>query len=150
MVGQNKLVFKITKLRDNAILPQYQSECSAGMDLHACIDEPITIEPLRRALIPTGISVELPVGFEAQIRARSGLALKNGITMANGIGTIDSDYRGEYGVILMNLGDEPFVVQPDMRIAQLVISRYEYISWEEVDSLSQTERSTGGFGSTGV
>lgn len=150
MIKQDRLVFKIMKLRDNAILPEYQTEYSAGMDLHACIEGPVVIEPLKRALIPTGLSIELPIGFESQIRARSGLALNNGIAMANGVGTIESDYRGEYGVILINLSDEPFVVQPNVRIAQLIISRYERVNWSEVDSLSETERGVGGFGSTGI
>lgn len=142
--------FKITKVRDNAIIPIYQTEYSAGMDLHACIDKPITLKPMERALIPTGLSIELPVGYESQIRARSGLSLKNGIAMANGVGTIESDYRGEYGVVLINFGDAPFVVEPDMRIAQLVVSKYERVKWHEVDSLSDTKRGKGGFGSTGM
>lgn len=146
----DELKVKITKLRENAILPEYQSEFSAGMDLHACIDEPITIEPMERALIPTGLSIELPVGYESQIRARSGLSLKFGISMANGVGTIESDYRGEYSVILINFGTAPFFVEPNMRMAQLIISKYEHVSWQEVDSLSQTERGQGGFGSTGT
>ncbi len=146
----DELKVKITKLRENAILPEYQSEFSAGMDLHACIDEPITIEPMERALIPTGLSIELPVGYESQIRARSGLSLKFGISIANGVGTIESDYRGEYGVILINFGNASFFVEPNMRMAQLIISKYERVSWQEVDSLSQTERGHGGFGSTGT
>lgn len=144
------LSVKVKKLRKNAILPVYQTEYSAGMDLHACIDEPITLEPMKRILIPTGLSIELPIGYESQIRARSGLSLKYGITMANGVGTIESDYRGEYGVILLNLGDAPFVIEPDMRIAQLIISKYEHVNWQEIDSLSETQRGEGGFGSTGV
>lgn len=144
------LSVKIKRLRKNAILPAYQTEYSAGMDLHACIDEPITLKPMERILIPTGLSIELPIGYESQIRARSGLSLKHGITMANGVGTIESDYRGEYGVVLFNISDKPFVVEPDMRIAQLVISRYEHVSWQEIDSLSQTKRGEGGFGSTGI
>ncbi len=141
---------KIVKLRKNAILPVYQTENSAGMDLHACIDAPVTIKPLERVLIPTGLSIELPPGYESQIRARSGLALKSGITMANGVGTIESDYRGEYGVILFNISDQPFTVEPDMRIAQLVISRYEHVVWQQVGSLTETKRGSGGFGSTGI
>lgn len=146
----DKLAVKIKKLRVNAILPEYQSEHSAGMDLHACIEKPVTIKPMERALIPTGLSIELPVGYESQIRARSGLALKHGITMANGVGTIESDYRGEYGVILINFGTEPFVVEPDMRIAQLIISKYEHVKWNEVKELSETKRGAGGYGSTGT
>ncbi len=144
------LKVKIVKLREKAILPVYQTENSAGMDLHACIDTPVTIKPLERVLIPTGLSIELPPGYESQIRARSGLALKKGITMANGVGTIESDYRGEYGVILFNISDQPFVIEPDMRIAQLVISKYEHVVWQQVDSLSDTKRGSGGFGSTGI
>ena len=142
--------FKITKVRDGAIIPAYQTEYSAGMDLYACIDKPITLKPMERVLIPTGLSIELPVGYESQIRARSGLSLKYGIAMANGVGTIESDYRGEYGVILINFGDMPFVIEPNMRVAQLVISKYERVDWQEVDSLSETKRGKGGFGSTGV
>jgi dUTP pyrophosphatase len=146
----DKLLVKILKLKENAILPQYQSEYSAGMDLHACIDDPITIKPLERVLIPTGLSIELPIGYESQIRARSGLTLKFGITIANGVGTIESDYRGEYGVILINFGENEFIIKPDMRIAQLIISRYEHINWDEVEILSETKRGTGGYGSTGI
>jgi dUTP pyrophosphatase len=142
-------VFKITKVRDNAIIPVYQTEHSAGMDLHACINNPIILQPMERALIPTGLSIELPPGYESQIRARSGLSLNNGIALTNGMGTIDSDYRGEYGVAIINLGSEPFVIEPDMRIAQLVISKYEHVDWQEVNSLSKTKRGKGGFGSTG-
>lgn len=146
----NKLPVKIKKLRKNAILPEYQTEHSAGMDLHACIEEPVTIKPMERALILTGLSIELPVGYESQIRARSGLALKRGIAMANGVGTIESDYRGEYGVILINFSKKDFVVHPDMRIAQLIISRYEHVDWQPVETLSETKRGSGGYGSTGV
>ncbi|MDK2899163.1 MAG: dUTP pyrophosphatase [Patescibacteria group bacterium] len=146
----NKLNVKITRLRKNAIIPVYQTEQSAGMDLHACIDEPKTLQPLERAVIPTGLSIELPAGYESQIRARSGMTLKHGITMANGIGTIDADYRGEYGVIVFNLSDAPFTIEPNTRIAQLVVSRYETVNWQEVQSLSDTTRGVGGYGSTGV
>jgi len=142
--------FKIKKVREGAIIPVYQTEYSAGMDLHACIDKPITIQPMERVLIPTGLSIELPPGYESQIRARSGLSLKHGIAMGNGVGTIESDYRGEYGIILINFGDVPFVVEPNMRIAQLIISKYEHVNWQEVDSLSETKRGDGGFGSTGT
>ncbi|HUC96815.1 MAG TPA: dUTP diphosphatase [Candidatus Saccharimonadales bacterium] len=146
----DKLKVKILKLRETAILPEYQSEYSAGMDLHACIDEPVAIKPMERALIATGLSIELPVGYESQIRARSGLSLKHGITVANGVGTIESDYRGEYGVILINFGKEKFIVQPNMRIAQLIISKYEHVDWQQVETLSKTKRGTGGYGSTGI
>ena len=141
---------KIVKINPKAILPEYQTEHSSGMDLHACIDEPIIIQPGKRALIPTGLSIELPAGLESQIRSRSGLALKYGVSMANGVGTIDADYRGEYGVLLINFGEEPFIVEPDMRVAQLVIARYEKIIWAESVGLSQTDRGAGGFGSTGL
>lgn len=140
----------IIKINDNAILPVYQTEHAAGMDLHACLLQPVTIQPLERLMVPTGFSMELPAGFEAQIRARSGLSIKHGITMVNGIGTIDGDYRGEIGVLVINLGNEPFVIEPNMRIAQMVIARYERIEWQEVDVLSETLRGSGGYGSTGV
>jgi dUTP pyrophosphatase len=143
------LSVKIKRLRPNAILPQYQTPHSAAMDLHACIDEVITIKPMQRIVVPTGLSIELPIGYESQIRARSGLSLKHGIAMGNGVGTIESDYRGEYGVIVINFGNEDFVIEPDMRIAQLVIARCEHVSWQEVDELNETERGAGGFGSTG-
>jgi dUTP pyrophosphatase len=148
-LGRALKVFKITKVRDGAIIPTYQTEHSAGMDLHACIDEPITIKHMERVLIPTGLSIELPPGYESQIRARSGLSLKYGIALTNGMGTIDADYRGEYGVAIINFGLEPFVVEPNMRIAQLIISKCEHVNWQEVDSLSETKRGRGGFGSTG-
>jgi dUTP pyrophosphatase len=138
----------IKKVKPGAILPQYQTGQAAGMDLHACLDEPITLAVMERRMIPTGLSIALPVGYEAQIRARSGMSIKHGITMVNGIGTVDADYRGEVGVLIINLGQEPFVIEPDMRIAQLVISRYETITWKETDSLDETVRGEGGFGST--
>ncbi len=140
----------ITKLRDNAILPEYQTEHSSGMDLHAAIEKPVTLKPLERAVIPTGLTIALPNGREAQVRARSGLAAKHGIAMANGVGTIDADYRGEIGVILINLGQKTFIVEPNMRIAQLIIAKYEKITWQEVKTLEKTNRNQGGFGSTGV
>lgn len=130
-------------------LPSYETLVSAGMDLRADIEESITLKPLERKLIPTGLSIELTPGYEAQIRPRSGLALKHGITLLNTPGTIDADYRGEIGVILVNLSNEEFVVVPGDRIAQMVIAKYEQITWEEVESLSKTQRGTGGFGSTG-
>lgn len=138
------------KLNPRATLPTYQTEHAAGMDVAACIDVPLTIAPHERAVIPTGFAVALPPGFEAQIRARSGLAAKHGIMPANGIGTIDADYRGEVGVILLNTSNVPFVVEPDMRIAQMVIARYEVAHWSEVESLEETIRGTGGYGSTGA
>ncbi len=144
------LAIKITKLKNGAILPDYQTEHAAGMDLHACIDQPMTLQPLERSMVPTGLAIELPVGYEAQIRARSGLSIKHGVTMVNGVGTIDSDYRGEIGALVINLGKEPFTVEPNMRVAQMIISRYERISWQEVGELSATQRGDGGYGSTGV
>lgn len=135
-------------MKPGAILPQYQTAQAAGMDLHACLDEPITLAAMERRMIPTGLAIALPPGYEAQIRARSGLAIKHGITMVNGVGTIDADYRGEIGVLVINLGQEPFVVTPDMRIAQLVIARYETVAWNETDLLDDTVRGEGGFGST--
>lgn len=139
---------QIKKLKPNATLPEYQTAQAAGMDLHACLDEPVTLAPMERRMIPTGLAIALPDGYEAQIRARSGLSIKHGITMVNGIGTIDADYRGEIGVLVINLGQEPFEITPDMRIAQLVFARYETATWQEVDELEDTARGTGGFGST--
>ncbi|MCK9304788.1 MAG: dUTP diphosphatase [Bacteroidales bacterium] len=130
-------------------LPQYATEHSAGLDLRAAIPEPVTLSPLERAMVPTGIFIELPSGYEAQVRPRSGLAAKHGISIVNTPGTIDSDYRGEIKVILVNLSSQPFILNPGERIAQMVIARYERISWREADKLSETERGEGGFGSTG-
>ena len=138
----------IKKLKDGAILPEYQTAQAAGMDLHACVDGPVTLAPMERQMIPTGLAIALPVGYEAQVRARSGLSIKHGITMVNGIGTIDADYRGEIGVLVINLGQEPFTIEPNMRIAQLVINRYETATWQVVDELDETARGDGGFGST--
>ena len=131
-------------------LPQYATEHSAGMDLRADLDHPIILKPLERRLIPTGLYIALPEGYEAQVRPRSGLALKHGITLLNTPGTIDADYRGEIGVILVNLSNQDFVVEDGERIAQLVIARYERICWKVVERLEETERGTGGFGHTGV
>ena len=130
-------------------LPEYATEHSAGMDLRADIKESITLEPLKRAMVPTGIYIELPEGFEAQIRPRSGLAAKHGISLVNTPGTIDADYRGEIKVIMVNLSDTPFVLNPGERIAQMVIARYERIKWNLVDELTESERGEGGFVSTG-
>jgi len=130
-------------------LPKYQSEHAAGLDLQAVMDEPLTLKPLERALVKTGLFIALPEGTEAQVRPRSGLAYKKGITVLNAPGTIDADYRGEVGVILVNLSNEAVTLEPGERIAQLVIARYEKIDWEEVEDLDDTERGTGGFGSTG-
>lgn len=129
--------------------PTYATEKSAGMDLMANIDAPITLGPLERALVPTGLYIALPDGTEAQVRPRSGLAAKYGISVLNAPGTIDADYRGEVKVILVNLSNEPFVVNPGERIAQMVVARYEKVEWEETVSLDETERGEGGFGSTG-
>ncbi|MDX1754036.1 dUTP pyrophosphatase [Salinimicrobium sediminis] len=131
-------------------LPAYETGSSAGMDLRANITEPVTLKPLERAIIKTGLFIELPVGYEAQVRPRSGLAAKKGITVLNSPGTIDADYRGEIGVILVNLSNEEFTIQNGERIAQMVISRHEHITWKEVENLEETSRGAGGFGSTGV
>ena len=131
-------------------LPHYETELSAGMDLRANIDQPIVLDTLERVLVKTGLFIELPQGFEAQVRPRSGLALKKGITCLNSPGTIDADYRGEIGVILVNLSKEPFTIEDGERIAQLVIAKHERAEWIEAVELSETERGAGGFGSTGV
>lgn len=135
--------------RSNHPCPSYATEQSAGMDIRANLVEPLTLAPLERKLIPTGLIIELPEGFEAQVRPRSGLALKHGVTVLNSPGTIDSDYRGEIGVLLINLSAEPFVVQDGERIAQLVVARHEQVVWEEVNELADTMRGAGGFGHTG-
>jgi len=134
----------------NHPLPSYETLLSAGMDLRASISEPITLKPLERAIVKTGLHIELPGGYEAQIRARSGLAAKRGIGLVNAPGTIDADYRGEIGVILVNLSQDEFVVENGERIAQMVIAKHERIEWEEVSELGTTERGSGGFGSTGT
>ena len=131
-------------------LPSYATILSAGMDLRANLEQPIELQPLQRALVPTGLFLALPAGFEAQVRPRSGLAIKKGITVLNSPGTIDADYRGEVCVILVNLSDEPFVIADGERIAQMVIARHEQVEWCEVEVLTSTERGAGGFGHTGV
>jgi dUTP pyrophosphatase len=131
-------------------LPHYATPASAGLDLRANLDEAIELKPLQRALIPTGLFIELPIGFEAQIRPRSGLAFKNGITVLNSPGTIDADYRGEVKVLLVNLSEQPFIVNDGERVAQMVVAKHETIEWKETDSLEESERGKGGFGSTGV
>ncbi|MEW2920696.1 dUTP diphosphatase [Muricauda sp. ANG21] len=136
--------------KSNHTLPHYETLASAGMDLRANIDSPIVLKPLERAIVPTGIFMELPIGFEAQVRPRSGLAAKKGISVLNAPGTIDADYRGEVGVILVNLSAEEFTVENGERIAQMVIAKHERADWEEVESLSETDRGAGGFGSTGT
>ncbi|MBO2543709.1 dUTP diphosphatase [Salegentibacter mishustinae] len=130
-------------------LPHYETEASAGMDLRANISESVTLKPLERTIVKTGLFIELPVGYEAQVRPRSGLAAKKGITVLNAPGTIDADYRGEIGVILVNLSNEEFTIENGERVAQMVIAKHEHISWEEVDTLEETTRGAGGFGSTG-
>jgi len=130
-------------------LPDYSTPLSAGMDLRANLDEPVVLKSLERRLIPTGLFIELPAGFEAQIRPRSGLALKKGISVVNTPGTIDADYRGEIGIILINLSEEEFVVNHGERICQMVINRVETIAWDEVKTLEESERGAGGFGHTG-
>ena len=139
----------IVKLRSEAILPEYQTAGAAGADLHACIDEPITLQPLERRAIPTGLAMAIPEGYEVQVRARSGMSIKHGITMVNGIGTIDADYRGEVAALVINLGNEAFTIEPGMRIAQMVVAKYEVADWHETDSLNDTLRGAGGFGSSG-
>lgn len=131
-------------------LPQYATALSAGVDLEAAIDAPMTLKSGARALVPTGLAMALPAGFEAQIRPRSGLAFKNGVTVLNSPGTIDADYRGEVKVLLVNLGDQDFVIERGMRIAQMIIAPFTQVSWSVVDTLDETARGAGGFGSTGV
>lgn len=135
--------------RSHHALPQYATALSAGLDLRANLEEDITLQPMERRLVPTGLSIALPEGYEAQVRPRSGLALKHGITLLNTPGTIDADYRGEIGVIMVNLSDTPFNIADGDRIAQLVIARYEQAEWEAVEALDSTERGDGGFGHTG-
>lgn len=130
-------------------LPEYQTPLSAGLDIRANLDQSVILRPLERAMIPTGLFVELPEGYEMQIRPRSGLAAKHGITVLNSPGTIDADYRGEIKVILVNLSNEPFTIEAGERIAQMIVARYEQIEWESVEELGTTERGAGGFGSTG-
>lgn len=131
-------------------LPHYETEASAGMDLRANITEPIILQPLERTIVKTGLFIELPIGYEAQVRPRSGLAAKKGITVLNAPGTVDADYRGEIGVILVNLSNEAFTIENGERVAQLVIAKHERAEWLEVSELSETARGEGGFGSTGV
>lgn len=131
-------------------LPQYATPLSAGVDLRANLDAPVTLPPMGRCLVPTGLRIALPAGYEAQVRPRSGLALKHGITLLNTPGTIDADYRGEIGVIMANLSAEPFTIADGDRIAQLVVARHETAEWETVETLDDTERGEGGFGHSGV
>ena len=145
----DKVTVKIINKSNNP-LPQYSTPYSAGMDLRANLEEAVTLQPLERKLIPTGLFIELPEGYECQIRPRSGLALKHGISVLNSPGTVDADYRGEIGVILVNLSNEPFTVNPGERICQMVVARHSTVEWECVEQLAKSERSSGGFGHTGV
>lgn len=144
-----KTVLKIERLAHNRFIPEYKTEGAAGMDLCAAIKEPVTLKPLERTLIPTGIKIELEHGYEAQVRPRSGLSIKHGITLINCVGTIDEDYRGEVCIPVVNLSNETYTIQPDERIAQMVISRIEQARIEVVSELTDTARGAGGFGSTG-
>jgi dUTP pyrophosphatase len=142
---------KIKIVKNNPFkLPEYETKGSAGVDLQANVDSPVVLKPMERYLVPTGLFIEIPEGYEAQVRARSGLAIKHGISLVNGIGTIDSDYRGEIKVILINLGDKDFVINSGDRIAQMVFIKHEQADFELVEVLDETERGTGGFGHTGV
>lgn len=147
-----KTTVAITKLAHatDLPLPAYATEQAAGMDLLAAIEKPLTLAPMQRHVVPTGIGIALPAGFEAQIRPRSGLAAKHGLTVLNTPGTIDADYRGEIGVILINLSDQPFTIERGMRVAQMVIAQHASAVWHEVTSLDETARGAGGFGSTGT
>jgi dUTP pyrophosphatase len=140
---------RIKLITPRAAVPHYQTAGSAAADIAACLEEPVTVSPGQRAIIPTGLALEVPVGFEAQIRARSGLSSRHGITIANGVGTIDSDYRGEVGIIVINLGHEPFTIEHGMRIAQMAVVRCDQVTWEQVEELEKTTRGEGGYGSTG-
>lgn len=150
------MVYKLSRMtvkiinRSAHALPSYETIASAGMDIRANLTEPVVLSPMGRAIVKTGLFIELPIGYEAQVRPRSGLAAKKGITVLNSPGTIDADYRGEIGVILVNLSDEAFVIENGERIAQLVIAKHERAEWEEVEVLTETTRGEGGFGSTGV
>jgi dUTP pyrophosphatase len=140
---------KIKILPNNKYLPEYKTEGAAGMDLCAAIEEPVTLSPLERKLIPTGIKIELEHGFEAQVRPRSGLSIKHGISLVNAVGTIDEDYRGEVCVPVINLSNEEYTIEPNERIAQMIIAKVEHAQIKVVEELSETERAAGGFGSTG-
>ncbi|MEJ8756448.1 dUTP diphosphatase [Pontibacter sp. H259] len=148
-MNNKKLAVNVINQSKHA-LPHYQTEHSAGMDLRANLDAPVTLKPLQRALIPTGLFIELPEGHEAQIRPRSGLAYKHGISVVNTPGTIDADYRGEIKVLLVNLSDQEFIVEDGERVAQMVVAKYERVVWQETEALSDTERGAGGYGSTGT
>ena len=145
----NVQIIRIREGFDDLPLPSYATDGAAGMELRAAVDRPITLAPGERASVPTGIAIALPRGFECQVRPRSGLAMKHGISMVNNPGTVDEDYRGEIGVLLINHGEEPFTIERGERIAQIVIARYERITWEMVGELPESNRGSGGFGSTG-
>ena len=140
---------EVKRLRDDAVLPRQMTEGAAGMDLAACLDAPLEVAAGQRVLVPTGLALAIPRGYEGQVRPRSGWAVKTGITVLNAPGTIDSDYRGEIKCIVVNLSEEPQTIEPGDRIAQMIIARYEQIAWQEVENLQETDRSVGGFGSTG-
>lgn len=146
---KTKTVLKIERLPHNKFIPEYKTSGAAGMDLCAAISEPVTLKPLERALIPTGMKIELEHGYEAQIRPRSGMSIKHGITLINCVGTIDEDYRGEVCIPVVNISNETYSIQPDERVAQMIIARVEQAHIEVVTELSETERGEGGFGSTG-
>jgi dUTP pyrophosphatase len=148
-MNNNGVVVRIRTER-GAALPRYETEGSAGMDIRARIDESITLAPMERALVPTGIFIELPPGYEAQVRSRSGLSARSGIACVNGVGTVDPDYRGELRVPIVNLGDEAYTIRDGDRIAQMIVSKYERVEWVEADRLGETARGAGGFGHTGV
>jgi dUTP pyrophosphatase len=150
MSGEKKLEVRVKRVRGGARLPRYQTPGSAGMDLHAAVRAPVTIEPGGRAMIGTGLAFAIPAGWEGQVRPRSGLAAKHGVTVINSPGTIDSDFRGEVGVVLVNHGREPFVVNDGERIAQIVFAEYGRASLTEVEELDETSRGAGGYGSTGL
>jgi dUTP pyrophosphatase len=143
-------IIRVREGFDDLPLPEYATAKAAGADLRAAIDEPLTLAPGERASVPTGIALALPAGYECQVRPRSGLAARHGITMVNSPGTIDEDYRGEISVLMINLGAEPFTVERGMRIAQAVFARYEQVQWNEVETLAASDRGAGGFGSTGT
>lgn len=144
------MILKIERLENNRVLPEYKTEGAAGMDLCAAIDAPVVLKPFERKLIPTGLKIELEHGYEAQIRPRSGLSIKHGITLINCVGTIDEDYRGEVCVPVVNISNEEYTIQPDERIAQMLIAKVEQAHIEVVTELSSTQRGSGGFGSTGM
>lgn len=141
---------KVKKLNEKAVLPEYQTSQAAAMDIHACLDAPMIVQPMERFMVPTGLAFEIPEGYEMQIRARSGMSIKFGITMVNGVGTIDADYRGELSVLMINFSKDVFTIEPGMRVAQMLVTKFEKITWQLTESLSETDRGAGGFGSTGT